>query len=59
LIASHASITDIPLDLRKDDTVAIDHAISGYKDDVEIPEAKYAGQPEELPGESKKTNPMT
>jgi hypothetical protein len=38
----------------KDDTVAIDHSISGKQDDAQIPEAKYGGDVEELPGTDSK-----
>jgi trigger factor len=51
LITSHAVFTEIPFEPAKDDTAAIDHAISGKPDVAEIPEAKYGGEVEELPGQ--------
>lgn len=53
LITSHAEFTDVPFEPSKDDTAAIDHAISGHQDEAEIPEAKHADEAEELPGQAK------
>ncbi|MEX0818980.1 MAG: trigger factor [Pirellulaceae bacterium] len=53
LITSEAEFTEMPFEAEKDETVAIDHAISGFEHEDEIPEAKYGGDAEELrtPGE--------
>ena len=48
LITSHAEFTDTPFEPSKDETVAIDHAISGHEEEAEIPDAKYGGDVEEL-----------
>jgi len=48
LITSEAEFTDKPFEPHKNDTVAIDHFISGHEDEEEIPEAKYAGDAEAL-----------
>jgi trigger factor len=53
LITSNAEFTDVPFEPSQDDTVAIDHAISGHQDEADIPEAKYTGEAEELPGQDK------
>ena len=50
LITSHAVFTEIPFEPQRDDTAAIDHAVSGHVGEVEIPEAKYGGEAEQLPG---------
>jgi trigger factor len=50
LITSHAAFTDTPFQPSKDDTAAIDEAVSGRQGEAEIPEAKYGGEAEELPG---------
>ncbi len=50
LITSHAEFKDTPFEPVKEDTVAIDHAICGQRDEAEIPEAKYGGDAEELRG---------
>jgi trigger factor len=52
LITSHAEFTEVPFEPHRDDTAAIDRAISGHDVDAEIPEAKYQGEVEELPGAS-------
>ncbi|MGE0757223.1 MAG: trigger factor [Pirellulaceae bacterium] len=49
LIMEHAVFTDVPFEQSKDDQVAVDQAISGHVDEVDIPEAKYGGEPTELP----------
>lgn len=54
LITSHAQFSEVPFEPAKDDTTAIDHAISGHSDDAPIPEAKYGGDVEELPGQTGK-----
>jgi trigger factor len=54
LIASHAHISDVPFEPSRDDTVAIDHAISGHQDETEIPEAKHGAEPAELPGQDRR-----
>ncbi|MCA9143222.1 MAG: trigger factor [Planctomycetaceae bacterium] len=48
LITSEAEFKDIPFEAEKNETVAIDHAISGFEHEDEIPEAKYGGDTEEL-----------
>lgn len=48
LITAEAEFTEIPFEAEKDETVAIDHAISGFEHEYEIPEAKYGGDAEEL-----------
>jgi trigger factor len=50
LITSHAQFTDTPFEPNKDETAAIDQSVSGHEEDEEIPEAKYGGEAEELPG---------
>ena len=50
LITSAAEFTDTPFEPAKDETVGIDHAISGQEDEADIPEAKYGGDAEELRG---------
>ncbi|MFV1964439.1 MAG: trigger factor [Pirellulaceae bacterium] len=51
LITSHAEFAEVPFEPSKEDsTVAIDHAVGGDKADEEIPEAKYGGEAEQLPG---------
>jgi trigger factor len=50
LITSHAEFSDVPFEPAKDDTAAIDHAISGHVEEAHIPEAKYGSEAEELPG---------
>ena len=53
LITAEAEFKEIPFEAEKDETVAIDHSISGFEHEDEIPEAKYGGDAEELrtPGE--------
>jgi len=51
LITSHAEFSEVPFEPQKDDTVAIDHAISGQQEEADIPAAKYGGDVEELPGQ--------
>ncbi|MEO8496068.1 MAG: trigger factor, partial [Planctomycetota bacterium] len=48
LITSEAEFTETEFEAEKDETVAIDHAISGVEHKDEIPEAKYGGEAEEL-----------
>lgn len=48
LITGEAEFTEVPFEAEKDETVAIDHAISGVEHVDEIPEAKYGGDSEEL-----------
>ena len=48
LITSHATFTESPFEPGKNETVAIDHAISGHQDEAEIPDAKYGGDAQEL-----------
>jgi trigger factor len=48
LITGEAEFTDAPFEAEKDETVAVDHAISGFEHEDEIPEAKYGGEAEEL-----------
>ncbi|MDA1052617.1 MAG: trigger factor [Planctomycetota bacterium] len=48
LITAEAEFTETPFEAEKDETVAIDHAISGFEHQDEIPEAKYGGDAEEL-----------
>jgi trigger factor len=55
LITSHAEFSEVPLEPVKDDTVAIDHAISGHQEEADIPAAKYGGEVEELPGQATTT----
>jgi len=50
LITSQAEFTETPFVPAKDETVAIDQAISGQDEEAEIPEAKYGGDAEELRG---------
>jgi trigger factor len=52
LITSHAEFTDVPFEPHREDTAGIDHAIGGHDADAEIPDAKYQGEAEELPGTS-------
>jgi trigger factor len=52
LITSHAEFTEMPFEPHRDDTAAIDRAVSGHEGDAEIPEAKYQGETESLPGAS-------
>lgn len=52
LITSHAEFSEVPFEPQKDDTVAIDHAISGQQEEADIPAAKYGGDVEELPGQA-------
>ena len=54
LITSHAEFSDVPFEPNKDDTAAIDHAIGGHVEEAHIPEAKYGGEAEELPGQANK-----
>ena len=54
LITSHAEFSEVPFEPAKDDTVAIDHAISGQQEESHIPAAKYGGEVEELPGSANK-----
>jgi hypothetical protein len=54
LITSHAQFSEVPFEPAKDDTTAIDHAISGHSDEAPIPDAKYGGDVEELPGQTGK-----
>jgi len=54
LITSHAEFSEVPFEPAKDDTVAIDHAISGQQEEAHIPAAKYGGEAEELPGHDTK-----
>jgi trigger factor len=54
LITSHAEFSEVPFEPSKDDTVAIDHAISGKQEEADIPAAKYGGEVEELPGQATK-----
>ena len=49
-ITSHAQFTESPFEPHRDDTAAIDRAISGHEAEAEIPEAKYQGESQELPG---------
>ena len=51
LITSHAEFNDVPFQPQKDETAAIDRSVTGHEGEVEIPDAKYAGETEELPGE--------
>ncbi len=48
LITAEAEFVETPFEAEKDETVAIDHAISGVEHEDEIPEAKYGGDAEEL-----------
>ena len=48
LITDEAEFTETPFEAEKDETAAIDHAIGGYEQEDEIPEAKYGGDAEEL-----------
>jgi len=48
LITAEAEFKETPFEAEKDETVAIDHAISGVEHEDEIPEAKYGGDAEEL-----------
>jgi trigger factor len=48
LITSEANFTDKAFKPEKDDTVAIEHFVSGHEDEEEIPEAKYGGDAEAL-----------
>ena len=51
LITSHAEFKDVPFQPQKDETAAIDRSVTGHEGEVEIPDAKYAGETAELPGE--------
>ena len=55
LITEHAEFSDSPFVPAKEDTVAIDHTISGQQDEDNIPEAKYGGDAEELRGTADRT----
>lgn len=48
LITDEAQFSEAPFVAEKDETVAIDHAICGVENVVDIPEAKYGGDAEEL-----------
>lgn len=50
LITAHAQFTEMPFEPFRDDTAAIDRAIGGHEAAAEIPEAKYQGESQELPG---------
>jgi trigger factor len=51
LITSEAQFTETPFEPSKEeDTAAIDHAVCGDRSDEDIPEAKYGGEAEQLPG---------
>ncbi|MBC8355078.1 MAG: trigger factor [Planctomycetes bacterium] len=48
LITDAAEFTETPFEAEKDETSAIDHSITGFVHEDEIPEAKYGGDAEEL-----------
>jgi trigger factor len=53
LITEAATIKDVPLELPSQDTVAVNFAI-GEKQEASIPEAKYGGEEQAIPGMEKK-----
>jgi trigger factor len=48
LICSQAQFTDVPVQDQPDDVSAVDLALAGGHDSIEIPEAKHGGEAEEL-----------
>ncbi len=56
LITAEAEFREVPFDPVRDETVAVDWAISGQHEEAEIPEAKYGDEAaEELPGQKNVT----
>lgn len=53
LITSHSLVTDKPAEApAADDVVAVDHAVSGDREPVEIPEATHSDVAKSLPGQT-------
>jgi trigger factor len=50
LITEHAKFDDKPFEPQKQDTEAVEQAISGHEEVDDIPDAKYGGEAEELSG---------